>query len=262
MQVTLFLQLSGMDQGPAVVELSGKSPTGMLTTVATCSDLCLHLGSCHAGLLTRSSLQAVLQAVLPPAGQLGQLSMSSCAVQETTFAGCTQLSAVTALHLQRIYAVATTFGMMEHNPVYCLSQLIAQAPVLQRLQFEQCDMLAGLPAAVTGLAQLRELEAYQCSVRDIPAGPYLAGLTLLSLPANPNTTDPTLERLPPALESATELRTLDLSYHRHLRLDAAAADLLAALPHLQHVKLRGVRLPQAFTGRLAERRPEVQLVTS
>lgn len=71
-----------------------------------------------------------------------------------------------------------------------------------------------------------------------------------------------MERLPAALESATELHTLDLSWHYDLRLDAAAADQLAALPHLQELKLCGVKLPQAFRRRLAERRPDVRLVTT
>lgn len=71
-----------------------------------------------------------------------------------------------------------------------------------------------------------------------------------------------MESLPAALESATELQTPDLSYHYALKLDAAATDLLAALPHLQQLKLSGVRVQEAFRGRLTERRPDVQLLTS
>lgn len=161
--------VNGMDRGPAGIKLSGKSP------IVTCDDLALFLESCHDGLLSSGSLHSVLQAVLPPAAQLRVLSLASCAVEETTFSGCTELSGVTTLHLQQIYAIATTCGMMEHNPVYCLSQLLAQMPALQQLQFVDCDMLAGLPPSVTGHSQLQALVAHHCSVRDIPAGPYLAG---------------------------------------------------------------------------------------
>lgn len=169
LQVTPDITLSGLDQGPAVLALDGQP------SLRTCPELSLAMQACHSGLLGPGSLQAVLQAVLPPAAPLRQLSMTACAVAEQTFEGCTQVATVTWLELTDVYAVAVSFGGLQVNPVYSVGRMLAQMPALQRLCFHRCDMLAGLPSTVTGLTQLRELRAWHCNVRDIPAGPYLSG---------------------------------------------------------------------------------------
>ena len=112
-----------------------------------------------------------------------------------------------------------------------------------------------LPCPGPRCSTSRQPRALRCSLLH-------AGLTLLSVDGRPRSSGRTLPRLPAALEGAAQLQIPRLSHHRDLKLDAAAANLLAGLPRLQRVKLCGVSLPAAFTHCLAECCPHMDLVTA
>ncbi|PRW39163.1 chromosome segregation SMC [Chlorella sorokiniana] len=214
------------------------------------STICRHLSI--EGTTSMPSLQAFLDAVLPPGPPLHALTLfAGDGIQPAAAAGTTALASLHTLTLQQLYVPADG----------SLAALLPAAPNLRDLQLKFLDCESdsnGLPACVRALTCLTRLEhrAYNSNPSwDLPPGPYLAGLRELVLWRC------SLADVPAAVRAATQLTLLDLRCNPLERLDVALLRRLPALKQLGVDCGRHSPLQKALDRVLADRR-HVRLLTS